>query len=216
MKIASKLMMLLAVAIAPLVLAADPLQIIGTGTFGSFTGTFDYNALSSTEATLEITLTNTSPAANGGYITGFAFNNPDNLITDVTDFQTDYPSFEWIFANDGVSGEPFGDFDAGAAIGGVLLGGGSPTSGIGVGETGTFTFTFSGTMLDTLTSASFFSTFSVGGAESAAFLVRFRGFEDDESDKVPGNVIPEPATMLLMGTGLTTLAGIVRRRKMKK
>jgi len=208
MRFVSKFLMLLVVATLPVLAAADPVPIAGTGTWGEFTGTFDYSASSDTEATLVITLTNTSDPANGGYITGFLFNNPGDLT--VTNFDPGtYTDFELVGPE---SGSPFGDFDFGAALGGNFLGGGSPLTGIAVGDTGTFTFTFSGTGLDDLTWEDFFATVSTGGSDSAAFLVRFRGFENDESDKVPGTVVPEPATMLMMGTGLTALAGIARRK----
>ena len=70
-----------------------------------------------------------------------------------------------------------------------------------------------GTNLNTLTDQSFLNTFSASpgdGEGNQSLVVRFRGFNDEDSDKVP-HVVPEPATMFLFGSGL--LGGVFARRK---
>jgi hypothetical protein len=191
---------------------------------GSYTGTFNYASSSSTQATLDITIKNTSPAANGGYLTAFVLNNPGNKITGATLSSSNAnfgllgnPTF-----NDSVNGAPYGQFDIGASTFKSFEGGGNPSKGIAVGASATFHFVLTGTGLDTLTSSKFFSTLSVGpgnGQGDQAFVGRFRGFKNEGSDKVPGidpparNNNPEPGTMTLCGIGLAGLAVVSRVRK---
>jgi hypothetical protein len=183
------------------------IQNTGTSTsgIGTFTGTVSVDNVSKTSATVQVTLTNTNSLATGGYITGFAFNLPfgvtsANMTSAVpsTFTQVGGGAQDTLGNYDSVSGSPYGYFDVGAALGGDLLGGGSPTGGIGVGQTGTFTFSLTsaagGYNLNTLTASNLISLLSAnpqgGGAQE--LMVRFRGFLNGGSDKVIGGVICSP------------------------
>src|SRR3972149_3552108 len=122
----------------------------GDGPNGHYEGTCSYVPSGPTAAELTVVLTNTSPAANSGYLTAFVFNNPGNKITGVSLTASDL-DFSFLGGPDfdgGISGSPFGDFAIRASTSSAFLGGGTPSKGIGVGVTETFTFSLTGTMLD--------------------------------------------------------------------
>lgn len=220
---------------------------------GYFSGTIAVDNISNSQAVIQVTLTNTSPAGNGGYITGFAFNDPNSSsrgnISSVTSFTQSYtplgsPPYSNMTLIGGssfqntINASPYGSFDIGAATGGSFLGSGTPLPGIEVGQTGTFTFTVSGSSLNNLTAARLMATMSSGGSKSAAMLVRYRGFDDGASDKVvagiicdpvppppppppspppPPNAVPAPAGAVLglIGLGSCLFGRVVRRRNGK-
>lgn len=215
-----------ALAFLGLVAPADAGFISGntagsTSQLGNFTGFIGVAPSSSTMATLTVTLTNTSPAANGGFLTAFVLNNPDNEITGIT--LTSAPAnFGLIgtapFTNGTLNGAPFGQFAFGASTGGSFEGGGDPAQGLAVGTTGTFVFNLTGTNLNNLTEASFDNTLSSGtgnGMGDQFFVARFRGFDNGGSDKVPGmtpgSAVPEPSSMVLMG--IAGMIGLVARKR---
>jgi hypothetical protein len=216
--------LLAAVMLAPAGADAVPFVISGSNGLeglGSFTGTFNYTPIDATHGTIDISLTNTSPAANGGFITAFVFNIPSlpPFMVDVTgatltlpvdnglDVVLGAPAFL-----DSESANPFGDFDIGAGLDDDWEGGGGPGEGIPVGATGHWQFNLEGTNLgNPLDSAAFLSTLSVdaGGPGEQTFVVRFKGFDDGGSDKVPVDTsapVPEPGTLALVGLGLASLS----------
>ncbi len=166
---------------------------------GSFTGSLAYEFDPFADiGFLTVTLTNTSDPDNGGFITGFVF----NIASADDDASATFTSGSHPFENltdGGLKAEPFGNpFDAGAALGGAFLGGESPTDGIAVGDTGIFEFDVMAFDAADLTALSFLS----GGPYEFNFIVRFRGFENGDSDKVPGTIIPLPPGLALGGLGL--------------
>jgi len=182
-----------------------------TSGLGDFIGEFTYKLFSPTRAELDVKLINTSPTSNGGYLTGFVFNNPNNFITNVS--LSGSNSFFKLLGGksfqDTISASPFGRYDIGAALGGNFLGTSNPTRGIGVGGTASFGFSLTGNNLDQLNTGSFIQTRS---NEGEFFVARFRGFNDGGSDKVPGGAVavPEPNVFPLLLLGL---AGLVIYKK---
>lgn len=222
-------------ALAATYAVAPAATISGNGTYGDFSGTLTYAGINATSGTITVTLTNTSPIANGGYLTGFAFNlsNLSGQVTGMTLVSSD-PDFQLVGGStfdNSVTVSPYGQSDVGAALGGNWTGGGSPNDGLGVGQSGTFTFTVTGTasfiagLSDTALLGLLTDTTGPGGNQQDNFIVRFKGFNNGASDKVPddpsGNVVgepdvvPEPATLVTVAVlgGMGLIGYRLRRKK---
>ncbi len=184
----------LALILLSLPSVGEAVLISGSGTWGSFQGSMAFTCqIPSDEALLAVELTNTSPLSNGGYITGLAFNNPGYASTAVAFSDS---AFELLGApnfSNGINASPLGYFDIGTALGGSWQGGGDPHPGIGVGESRTFLFSLTGDDLCDLNVMRFINEHGQSGDDF--FAVRFRGFEDGNSDKVPADEVLVPVTL---------------------
>ncbi len=160
---------------------------------------------------LTVTLTNNSPEANGGYVTGFVF----NIDGDATATLASGPEGFYDLGYNKAS--PFGWFEAGAALGkkgkGDFNGGGDPKPGIAVGETGVFVFNVTGDDAGGLTAMSFLTEETGSGDNVTFFATRLRGFNDGSSNHGEGQLVPLPASVWC-GLGLmgALLAVRIKRR----
>jgi hypothetical protein len=179
-------------AVTPHALAADTFGFSGTGSTGvSFSGMVTYDPMAAYELT--ISLTNTTSAAIGGYLTGLAFDLPDG--TTIANYTSSHAGMT---LETGASVAPFGTRDYAVALGGDWLGGGSPLGGVAAGTNGSWSFD--------LTNAP--GSLTLADLNMAA---RFRGLSDGGSDKVPA--IPEPESWAMMMAGLAALGFVSRRRR---
>lgn len=159
---------------------ADVILFSKSGTWGAVGGSMSYSFVSGNLGKLTISLTNTSPASNGGYLTGLAFNI---VSADANATASLFSGTNAAFVGmTNVNTAPFGTFDAGAALGGSWTGGGSPAAGIAVGSSATFVFNITASDASSRHATDFIGS---GGEELA---LRYRGFADGGSDKlqVPG------------------------------
>ncbi len=187
------------------------LTINGDGSWGDFTAELIWE-----NPKLTINITNTSDPINGGYITAFVYNTPSS-INNLSLYETTDLDFNLLFDIDKVKAEPYGKFDVGATIGNNFTGGSKPYEGIDIGVTKTFMFTFLGTDLDILDENDFLTpSLPQGNSGTESFLVRFQGFNNEESDKVPGvTTTPEPSSVVILGSGLLGLL-IMYRKTIRK
>ena len=176
-----------------------------TDMLGKFVGSISYTANTLNTGTLTFVITNTNTAAEGGYITGLVFNIPGSDAS-ATSLLTSATFAGFADTGSVASASPYGTYEAGAALGASWLGGGSPTGGIGHGATGTLVFHITTAGANALTASDF-----LAGGVSPSPLLRFRGFTNGGSDKVPGTLVPASGTAAMLGAA--GLVAIRRRRR---
>ncbi|HEX6285145.1 MAG TPA: cistern family PEP-CTERM protein [Pyrinomonadaceae bacterium] len=197
---------------------ADTITVVGvdSGNFSTATVVCEFNAQTNT---FTFTITNTSHITQPGStstITGIGFDLPPlgnasaSGLNGFTGMQAPSLSSNFVFSDADLGNVPHG-FNTAVLDFGFLTGNsgnfnsGSVNDGLLPGESASFTV-----------SGAAFAGFTETEICNAIF-VRFQnvpaeGGSGGSDVGTPGTEIPEPSTMLLLGTALVGLGGVVRRR----